>query len=288
MAFEKAVIDQCARVARKHGIEPAALLTVVEVESAGKSMEADGTTPRMLFERHVFYRELAKRAPAKLQAAVNAGLAIPKWNRATQYKDQATSKGRLTLLARARAIDEECAIRSCSWGVGQTMGFLAEEQGFKSAKDMFAYMVSGGVPAQVDCMVREIRRKKLIDAMNRHRWADFARVYNGPGYKQNQYDTKMAAAYARWKDVFDPRTPTTEPEEPIELPPSRTPEAQPPEEKPAVGSGINWAAIGAFLSSVAGYLTDWRVVAVIITGILCGIIIWKRSGKPDITGWFKA
>lgn len=58
-------------------------------------------------------------------------------------------------------------------------------------------------------------------------------------------------------------------------------------EKPAVKSWINWAAVGAFLSSVGGFLTDWRVVAVIITGLLVAWIISMRSGKPDIRGWFK-
>ena len=53
-------------------------------------------------------------------------------------------------------------------------------------------------------------------------------------------------------------------------------------------SKINWAAVGAFLASVGGLLTDWRVVSVIIVGVLAGFIVWNRSGKPDVIGWISA
>ncbi|MCY7315094.1 MAG: N-acetylmuramidase family protein [Rubrivivax sp.] len=34
-------------------------------------------------------------------------------------------------------------------------------------------------------------------ALQRQDWASFARAYNGPGYAQNNYDTKIAAEYNR-------------------------------------------------------------------------------------------
>ena len=60
--FEGDVLRQTIAVASKYKIEPAALLAVTEVESAGRSRECDNTTPRLLFERHVFYRELQRQA----------------------------------------------------------------------------------------------------------------------------------------------------------------------------------------------------------------------------------
>ena len=39
----------------------------------------------------------------------NAGLSIPKWNKATQNKDQGSSAKRIALITRARAIDENVA-----------------------------------------------------------------------------------------------------------------------------------------------------------------------------------
>lgn len=196
--LQQTIIDAVVAAAAAAEIPPAALLAVVETESAGDPFEQDGRTPRILFERHVFYRELKARAPEKIRAAEKAGLAIKTRSRATQYKDQGRSAARLDILARARAIDEECAARSCSWGLGQTMGFLAEELGFPSATRMVDIMTAGGIAAQVDMMVKEITRKRLVDELQRQDWAGFARVYNGPAYEENKYDTKLEAAHRRW------------------------------------------------------------------------------------------
>lgn len=61
----------------------------------------------------------------------------------------------------------------------------------------------------------------------------------------------------------------------------------PVEPKPAIKSSINWASIGTVLASIGGFLTDYRVVAVIAVSLLAAFIIWQRSGKPDIRGLFK-
>jgi len=217
--FEGGVLAQTVGVAIEHKIEPVALLAVVQVESAGKSMEVDNKTPCLLFERHIFYRELVK-AKGPAQAAVQLGLANTSWQPKTQYKDQRTSQMRLDLFRQAKAFSEICAIRSCSWGVGQTMGFLAEELKFRDARMMFNYMVAGGVPAQVECMVREIENKNLTRKLNDHQWAEFARVYNGPGYAQNNYHNKMANAWAEWKNRGVPLVPSTPVRVPTNVQPS--------------------------------------------------------------------
>ena len=45
-------------------------------------------------------------------------------------------------------------------------------------------------------------------------------------------------------------------------------------------SKISWASLGTFLTSAFGVLTDWRVAAVIIGGVLAAYIIYLRSQKP--------
>lgn len=211
MSMDKALVDAVIAAAKEAGIPPEALLAVVEVESGGDPLERDGKTPRFLFERHVFYRMLRDRRPDRLPEAEKWGLAIPKWNRAAQYKDQGESLERLRLLNRARVLDEECANLSCSWGIGQTMGFVHKELGFASASEMVAWMTEGGVPAQIEAMVREIRNKGLIDELLQGRYADFARIYNGPGYAQNRYDTRIQAATDKWRARLDGRTPASDP-----------------------------------------------------------------------------
>jgi hypothetical protein len=37
----------------------------------------------------------------------------------------------------------------------------------------------------------------LRDLLAARDWPAFARAYNGPGYRQNRYDEKLARAYAR-------------------------------------------------------------------------------------------
>ena len=199
MALSKDIVDATISAAHESGIHPAALLAVVEIESAGKPFEADGKTPRFLFERHKFYSELEDRASAdKLALAVQRGLAHEGWRRSTQYADQSSSAQRLSLLARASEIHQECAYRACSWGLGQTMGFHAERLGYSSAVAMVEAMKSGGVRVQIDCMVKEILRNKLERHLAKRNWAGFARGYNGARYAENRYDTKLAKAYAKW------------------------------------------------------------------------------------------
>jgi hypothetical protein len=43
-------------------------------------------------------------------------------------------------------------------------------------------------------------------ALQKKNWAGFAKAYNGAAYAKNQYDTKMAAAYARLAPPAPPPT----------------------------------------------------------------------------------
>ena len=43
-----------------------------------------------------------------------------------------------------------------------------------------------------------ITSNSLDGALRNHQWAKLAAGYNGPGYKDNQYDTKLANAYAKY------------------------------------------------------------------------------------------
>ena len=195
--FSQEIIDAIVAAAKAQGWPASALLAVVECETSGKPFEQDGHTPSLLFERHKFYSELQKREPSKLKAAIAAGLAIPHWSRSTQYKDQGTSAGRLNVIAKARAIDEEVANRAASWGLGQTMGFNAERLNYEDATHMVGEL-SRGIAEQIDALVREIQTDHLDKYLKAKNFAAFARGYNGSGYAQNQYDTRMAAADARW------------------------------------------------------------------------------------------
>ena len=63
--------------ARVLGIETAVLLAFLEVEAAGRGFGSK-TRPEMLFQPHVFWRNLQG---AYLDVAAKLGLAYPKWRR---------------------------------------------------------------------------------------------------------------------------------------------------------------------------------------------------------------
>ena len=196
--FNDTVVAALVRAADGAGIKRAALLALVETETAGKPFEDDGRTPALLYERHVAWLEAGKVSQKLRAAFAVAGLAIMKWSRATQYKDQRNSSSRLALIGKARAINAEVANRSASWGLPQIMGFNAEGIGFETATHMVAYMTAD-LDAQIDVLVRNLRKMNLIAALNRGDWVRVARTYNGPGYAANRYDVKLADANKRWE-----------------------------------------------------------------------------------------
>lgn len=212
--FNDRMALQIAAAATAASIPEAGMLAIVEVETAGSPTEADGRTPTFLFERHIFYRELNARQPHKLSQAVKLGLAIPRWNKATQYKDERTSQMRLELLSRAKAVDEDCALRACSWGLPQIMGNECAEVGFPTAKAMVDRMISGGITAQIDLMIRFLKSRNLVSAIERKDYAYVALRYNGSGYRQNQYDTRLASADKKWERKLPTlkATPAAEPQ----------------------------------------------------------------------------
>ena len=171
--------------------ERPALWAVLAVESRGFGFLPD-RRPKILFERHIFFRETQGRfatdAP-DLCAKSGGG-----------YVGGGTEHERL---ARARALCEaaglpaEAALRSASWGLGQVMGFNATAAGFSSAEDLVAQM-SVSEAAQLAGMARFIRSQGLDVRLRARDWTGFARRYNGPSYWRFQYDVKLRAAFERF------------------------------------------------------------------------------------------
>lgn len=202
---------------------------LVDVETAGGGFDKIGR-PRLLFEPHVFYRNLTG---AKRDEAVRAGLAYPKWGTKPYPADS------YPRLKQAMDIDETAALKSASWGLGQILGENHKMVGYATPQDMvLAFMADE--ENHLSAMVEFIKAAHIDDDLKAHRWAVVARVYNGPGYAANHYDTKLAAAYAKWAKIKDTpyvpgqEDPVTAPSEPtVETPPPVVPVVIPaPTEKP--------------------------------------------------------
>lgn len=191
--FMQDVVDEIAKASKSLDIEPAALLAVAEVESGGVAFaEFDGRRePMIRFEGHYFDRRLTsdKRAIAR-----EKGLSAPVAGAIANPKSQAA---RWRMLEKAVAIDARAAYESASWGLGQVMGAHWAWLGFGDVHALVAEARSGAA-GQARLMTLYIEKAGLLDALHSRDWAAFARGYNGPAYKQNAYDRKIAAAYARY------------------------------------------------------------------------------------------
>lgn len=179
-------------IGRMIGVGEDEIHAVLDVESAGTGFDSQGR-PKMLFEPHVFWRELG--IGAKRDRAAAAGLAHPQWRR--NYPADSYPR-----LQQAMAIDETAALRSASWGLGQVMGFNHKVAGYTTVLDMVQAFMQDE-EKHLLAMINFIRASGLDDELRRHNWAGFARGYNGAGFAKNGYDRKLAAAYARWQKIKD-------------------------------------------------------------------------------------
>ena len=199
-ALTSADIDD---VAKFLGANRAAVLAVMEVEAAGAGFDARAR-PRILFEPHVFYRELRGAERAR---AVKAALAYKDWGTRRYPR---SSDARYRQLRAAMKINHTAALKSASWGLGQVMGFNYALAGFDSVEAFVNAMVQGE-REQLLAMAGFIKSRNLHLPMRRREWSKFARGYNGPGYRKNRYDTKLARAYQRHLNAGDsaaPRVPS--------------------------------------------------------------------------------
>ena len=174
---DRAIEDAAAAI----GCAVASIRAVMNVESRGGFL-ADGR-PKILFERHYFSRLTGRRYDS-----AHPDISHPAWG---GYLGGAREYDRL---GRAMELDRDAALRSASWGAFQIMGDNHALCGFASVGTFVKAMVSGAA-AQLQAFVSFIRKTGLSDELIRADWAGFARGYNGPAFKANRYDEKLAAAY---------------------------------------------------------------------------------------------
>jgi len=188
---EKALTEEdIQKVAEQLNVEVPAIKAVYEVESRGKGFIANGK-PKILFEGHIFWRQLVKRNinPEPLVPG-NENILHKKWTKDFYREDQ------YERLEKAKAIQLEAALASASWGTFQIMGFNHEACGFSSVTDFVdsQYINEG---QHLTAFGAFVTTEGLVVHLRNKNWAAFAKGYNGPAYAENKYDQKLAAAYAR-------------------------------------------------------------------------------------------
>ena len=179
----------------KLGVPIASIRAVSSVESRGEGFLQDGR-PVILFERQWFYKRL-KAAGANAAALAQRYPSLCNPNRGG-YAGGPAEWQRFKTASSLDAKAPAAAIEACSWGVFQIMGFHWKTLGYASAQD-YADRMAVSEGEQLDAFVRFILADKALHtALKQRRWAAFARSYNGPAYKENLYDTKLARAYERY------------------------------------------------------------------------------------------
>jgi N-acetylmuramidase-like protein/putative peptidoglycan binding protein len=174
------------RVSNSLGVGEAEVWAVLAVETLGFGFLRD-RRPQILFERHIFHKltggqfdagneDISSSAPGGYDGG------------AAEYKR----------LEKAMALDREASLKSTSWGIGQVMGFNFDVVGFTNVEDMVASMVKDE-DSQLLAVGNFIKSKGLTAALRIKDWTTFARVYNGPDFQKNEYDTRLAAAFAKFE-----------------------------------------------------------------------------------------
>ena len=166
----------------------AEIKTVAEVESDGNGFNADTGLVVIRFEPHRF-SFLTKGAYDKTYPH----LSFPVWK--PGYPSGETQSWRL--FREAAALNPNAAVKATSWGKFQILGENFEATGCETLGE-FVKRMEASEGEQLDMFCSLVLDWGLDDELREHKWAAFARVYNGKGFAKNKYDTRMAAFYKKF------------------------------------------------------------------------------------------
>jgi hypothetical protein len=177
-------------VAERLNCEWEAVAAVAEVESGPLGGFGQDGRPIILFERHLFSRKTNSQYD----------VSHPSISNRTPGGYPRTQADRWTQLEQAYALAPEEALQSASYGRFQVLGQNFPNLGMANAHDYVAKLARSEKD-QLEAFEGFVKANGLADELQRKDWAGFASRYNGPGYAANQYDVKMAEAYARLKST---------------------------------------------------------------------------------------
>lgn len=172
-------------------VETAALKAIQKVETGGSGGFFAPGKPAILFEGHIFWSQLKKKGlNPENYVKGNENILYPSWDK-TKYLGGIREYDRLE---QARKINFEAANLSASWGMFQVMGFNYAACGEKSVESFVNAMCESEFK-QLILGARFIKQSGMLPALQAKKWDLFAKLYNGAGYKENKYDTKLSDAY---------------------------------------------------------------------------------------------
>lgn len=201
--MQKITLQDKQNAAIKFGLEYKNVAAVMTVEAAGSGYGPDGKL-KIQFEPLVFHNELVKRHidhTFEVIYKVVAGKRVVDKYKITQGGNVIVNgvEGQTSeyiAYNTALLINKEAAMLSTSFGLGQIMGFNHLAAGYTEVADMIQAFMESEYNQLIGMLMFIKANPSMFNALKNKNWAAFAEKYNGPGYKSNNYDVKLAHAYA--------------------------------------------------------------------------------------------
>lgn len=199
-------------LAGRVGIDVAAAVAVVSVESGGRAFGDDG---RLLvrFEPHVFARYLGTGRRREFDAHFRLQGRVPWEGHTFRVSSDApwrpfhgAQRTEWAALEVARTIDDDLALRSTSMGLAQVMGFNHALVGHRSPRAMFEAMAADvryHLLAMFDFIRGTGRDSRALEALRNEDYVAFAKTYNGSGHA-GYYGTLIEADVSAFRALRAP------------------------------------------------------------------------------------
>lgn len=167
------------------GCHIAAIKAMAELESRDSGF-LENDEPIIWFERHIF-----SARTLHIFDKVNPNISNPRPGGYGKISEQHTR------LMEAVKLNRDAALMSCSWGKFQIMGYNFPLAGFNTLQDFINAMYRSEKD-HLQSFIHYIKEMSLDEVLRNQEWTEFAKRYNGPGYKRNRYDTKLKAAFKKY------------------------------------------------------------------------------------------
>jgi hypothetical protein len=183
------------------GCHVAVIKAVTFIESRGDGFNKDGSV-KILYEPFQFGR-ITKHRHNGISAKIN-NINYPLSLRGSwSIKAAMYGPAHIQHQKRQTALlyNKEASYLACSWGLFQIMAFNYKLCGYGNVYD-FIKAMEQSEGKQLMAFVKFIINSGLDDELRDERIVEFAQKYNGPKYKENQYDTKLISKIEEFKKEF--------------------------------------------------------------------------------------
>ena len=169
--------------AQRLNVPVAHIKAMAQVEAAGAGFYQG--KPKILPEPHIFSR-LTNRVFDRKYPKIS----YRKWGTFAYPRSQ---DARYDMLLDMIRVSPMAGFASASYGKFQILGSNFKVCGYDSPMK-FAFSMARDEGAQLAAFENFLRGNNIVPDLKAGNWANVARKYNGPAYKKNKYDTKLAAA----------------------------------------------------------------------------------------------